>query len=148
MQPADLHNYGAMEEGEKSFIQVKGFGIDFDVRIALHYTVIIIKRKPLYFIFIRMFNYLSNCYFETKNNAFQVGCFYPAFACTSVCIYVSCCMCMFFLFAWGCISCPGQTPEKACMYYVLCCYIFCSHAHSLKTYKKWTKTAGNGLCAI
>ena len=97
MQLADLHDYGAMEEGEKEFIQVKGFGIDFDVRMPLHYTVIIIKRKSLYFIFIKMFNYLSNCYFETKNNAFQIGCFYPAFACTGVCtdIYNVVCVCFF-----------------------------------------------------
>ena len=90
MQLADLHDYGAMEEGEKEFIQVKGFGIDFDVRMPLHYTVIIIKRKSLYFTFIKMFNYLSNCYFETKNNAFPIGCFYPAFACHVVCVYFFC----------------------------------------------------------
>ena len=121
MQPADLHNYGAMEEGEKAFIQVKGFGIDFDMRMPIQYTVTIIKRKPLYFIFIRMFNYLSNCYFESKNNAFPIGCFYSAFACTrtGVCIYVSCCMWYVISVRTGCISCPGQTPEKACMYYVL-----------------------------
>ena len=61
-----FQSWGA-EVVSMKFLRLEAAIIDFDVRMPLHYTVII-KRKSLYFIFIRMFNYLSNHYFETKSN--------------------------------------------------------------------------------
>ena len=129
-----FQSWGA-EVVSMKFLRLEAAIIDFDVRMPLHYTVII-KRKSLYFIFIRMFNYLSNHYFETRSNEID-RLFLPC-----ICLYVFMChvlcMCMFFLFARGCISCPGQTPEKACMYYVLCCYILCSHTPGINRKKTHT----------
>ena len=114
-----FQSWGA-EVVSMKFLRLEAAIIDFDVRMPLHYTVII-KRKSLYFIFIRMFNYLSNHYFETKSN--KIDRLFLLFTLhLPVCIYVLC-MCMFFLFARGCISCPGQTPEKVVfiMFYVVSC---------------------------